>query len=55
MVAGSAAWWLTLSGVVAALRGRFDARAMQWVNRVSGAVIAGFGVVSLAGLLQVGD
>jgi len=55
VVAGSAAWWLTLSGVVAALRGRFDARAMQWVNRVSGAVIAGFGVVSLAGLWKVGD
>jgi len=51
VVAGSAAWWLTLSGVVSLLRGRFDARSMQWVNRLSGAVITAFGVVSLAGLL----
>ena len=52
VVAGSAAWWLTLSGTVAAHRGRFDLRALAWVNRVSGAVIAAFGVISLAGLLE---
>jgi len=53
VVAGSAAWWLTLSGVVAGLGGRFDTRALAWVNRVSGAVIAGFGVVALAGFATV--
>ena len=51
VVAGSAAWWLTLSGAVGALRDRFDARALTWVNRVSGAIIVGFGVAALASLV----
>jgi arginine exporter protein ArgO len=37
--AGSALWWLTLSGGVSLLRSRFDARAMRWVNRLSGVII----------------
>ena len=44
---GSAAWWLALSTVVDRLRGRFDARGLTWVNRVSGAVIIAFGLVAL--------
>lgn len=44
---GSLLWWLTLSGVVAALRSQFDQRRLTWVNRLSGLVIAGFGVISL--------
>ena len=48
--AGSAAWWLILSGVVDRIRNRFDAGRMRWVNRASGALITGFGVVALAGL-----
>ena len=36
---GSALWWLTLSGGVSLLRARFDARAMRWVNRLSGIII----------------
>ena len=51
VVAGSAAWWLLLSGAVSALRDRFDTRAMVWVNRGSGAMICGFGVLALAGLM----
>ena len=51
VVAGSAAWWLTLSGAVGALRGRFDLRTLGWVNRVSGVIIAAFGVLALASLL----
>ena len=50
VVLGSGAWWLLLSGLVSSLRERFDARRMRWVNRLSGAVIAGFGVLALAGL-----
>jgi threonine/homoserine/homoserine lactone efflux protein len=46
---GSAAWWLTLSLLVGALRSRFDARAMLWVNRLSGVIILGFGLVALWG------
>ena len=45
---GSAAWWLLLSGGVSLLRARFDAGTMRWVNRVSAAIIAAFGVVALA-------
>jgi threonine/homoserine/homoserine lactone efflux protein len=37
--AGSALWWLTLSGGVSLLRGRFDTRLLGWVNRLSGVVI----------------
>jgi threonine/homoserine/homoserine lactone efflux protein len=37
--AGSALWWLLLSGGVSLLRDRFDAHLMLWVNRLSGAVI----------------
>jgi threonine/homoserine/homoserine lactone efflux protein len=44
---GSAAWWLLLSGVVGAMRERVGMRTMLWVNRVSGAIVAGLGVVAL--------
>lgn len=45
---GSALWWLILSSVAGALRDRLDARALRWVNRLSGAVITAFGVAALA-------
>ncbi|HLF02759.1 MAG TPA: LysE family transporter [Anaerolineales bacterium] len=48
---GSALWWLTLSFGVGLLRGKFDAGAMRWVNRVSGTIITGFGIVALLSLL----
>ena len=48
---GSALWWLTLSTGVGLLRGRLSDRAMRWVNRASGAVIAAFGVIALASLV----
>ncbi len=49
---GSAAWWLALGGFVGMLRGRVTPRIMVWVNRVSGAVITGFGIgVLLAAVL----
>lgn len=49
--AGSAAWWLLLSGGVGALRSAFTLGWLVWVNRVSGALIAGFGLLALVGLL----
>jgi len=48
VIAGSAFWWLLLSGAVGALRGRLDARVLRWVNRVSGLVIFAFGSLALA-------
>jgi threonine/homoserine/homoserine lactone efflux protein len=50
---GSALWWFGLSGLVSLFRSRIDARALQWVNRVSGAIIAGFGLFALAKLVVV--
>jgi len=49
---GSAAWWLTLSGLVGALRERFTSQAMQWVNYLAGLVIIGFGAVALLSLIK---
>jgi threonine/homoserine/homoserine lactone efflux protein len=49
--AGSALWWLSLSGVVGLLRGRLTTRALRWVNIAAGALILGFGVAALGSLL----
>lgn len=48
---GSALWWCLLSGGVGLLRSRLTAGHLRWVNRVSGAVITGFGLFALASLL----
>jgi threonine/homoserine/homoserine lactone efflux protein len=47
---GSALWWLILSGGVNLLRARFNARAMRWVNVISGALLLGFAAFALASL-----
>lgn len=48
---GSAAWWVILSGVAHGMRSRLTPQKLLWVNRVSGAVIAGFGVAALGRLV----
>jgi threonine/homoserine/homoserine lactone efflux protein len=45
---GSAAWWLLLSGGVSLLRGTFTPARLRWINRLSGVVLAGFGLLALA-------
>ncbi len=50
---GSAFWWLLLSGGVSLLRDRFGSRAMTWVNRLSGVVILGFGLLIMLSLVEV--
>lgn len=52
VMAGSALWWLTLSGTVSVFRGRFDPGQLRWVNRFSGVIIGCFGVVILVSLLH---
>ncbi len=47
---GSAAWWFMLSGGVSLFRSRLNLQAMNWLNRISGAIILGFGVLSLLSL-----
>ena len=44
---GSAVWWLILSCGVGMFRGRFDPHWLQWVNRISGVIITGFGLFAL--------
>lgn len=51
--AGSALWWLGLSTGIGLLRAKVTIRAMLWINRVSGMILMGFGVVALATLLPV--
>lgn len=47
---GSALWWLMLSAGVGLVRARATPALMRWINRVSGAVIGGFGLAALASL-----
>lgn len=47
---GSALWWLLLSGGVSLLRERFTTTGLQWVNRISGVIILGFGLFALSTL-----
>jgi threonine/homoserine/homoserine lactone efflux protein len=49
---GSALWWLSLSLLVGGLRERIDPTRLRWIHRCSGAVIAGFGIVALAGVAR---
>lgn len=44
---GSAVWWLALSAGVGLFRRRVTAAAMLRINRASGAVLAGFGLLAL--------
>lgn len=47
---GSASWWLILSGAVGFFRRALTSERMRWVNRVSGAVLVGFGLLALLSL-----
>jgi threonine/homoserine/homoserine lactone efflux protein len=48
--AGSALWWLILSGVVSLARAKVTVNVMKWINRVSGAVILAFGIFALVSI-----
>ena len=47
---GSAAWWVLLSGIASLLRNWLSRAGFQWVNRISGLVIFGFGLMALFGI-----
>jgi threonine/homoserine/homoserine lactone efflux protein len=52
---GSSLWWVALTTIVGGLRARLTPAVLAWVNRVSGAVLLGFGVLAVAvasGLLR---
>jgi threonine/homoserine/homoserine lactone efflux protein len=47
---GSALWWLLLSGTVGFFRRALTPARLRWVNRLSGAMLAALGVLSLLSL-----
>jgi threonine/homoserine/homoserine lactone efflux protein len=52
---GSSLWWVALTTAVGGLRSRLTPAVLAWINRVSGAVLIGFGVLAIAaasGLLR---
>jgi hypothetical protein len=44
-------WWLILSGFTGILQGLFNFKRLQWLNRISGLIIIGFGLFAFLGLL----
>jgi threonine/homoserine/homoserine lactone efflux protein len=48
VLSGSALWWLILSQAAGALRSRLTLDAMRWVNRCSGVVVLGCGILAIA-------
>lgn len=48
---GSALWWLILSSAASLFRDKFSPHGLQWVNRVSGVIIAVFGAAALLSVL----
>ncbi|MBD2480885.1 LysE family translocator [Planktothrix sp. FACHB-1365] len=51
---GSALWWLILVSGVSLFRDKISADTLQWVNRMSGILIFGFGLGALFSLV-IGD
>ena len=50
---GSALWWLTLSESVNLFRRKLTTARLRWVNRISGMVIAAFGVIALLSVIAI--
>ena len=48
---GSALWWLTLSTGVSIIRSRLTTTGLLWINRLSGIMIGGFGLLILLNLM----
>ena len=47
---GSCAWWFILSGVTGYFRTKMNDEIMVWINRISGAIITGFGFFALVSI-----
>jgi threonine/homoserine/homoserine lactone efflux protein len=48
---GSTLWWILLSASVGSLRLKINLSNMRWINRISGLILIGFGVMSLISLI----
>lgn len=49
---GSAAWWLILSSSAGAVRSKVGPPGMRWINRLSGCIIAAFGLAAFVSLIR---
>lgn len=49
---GSALWWLLLSGMAGLVGLRLKGGGLGWLNRISGIIIAGFGLLALFSLVS---
>ena len=50
VIGGSTGWWLMLTSVIGLFHARIDARAMRLINRISGVLVAFFGLAVLGKL-----
>lgn len=48
---GSLLWWVILSSAINKFRDKFGAQGLQWINRISGILIIGFGLAVLSSLI----
>ena len=51
VVTGSTGWWLVLTSVIGLFHTRIDSGAMRLINRISGALVAIFGLAVLVNLV----
>jgi threonine/homoserine/homoserine lactone efflux protein len=51
---GSILWWAILSSFIGSLRDRFRTENWQWVNKISGILITGFGLAILLSFIVRG-
>jgi threonine/homoserine/homoserine lactone efflux protein len=49
---GSALWWIILSTVTGFFRAKFNSFGLQWINKISGLIIIGFGLFSFLDLRE---
>ncbi len=50
---GSTLWWIILTSAISLFRKNLNTQWFLWINRLSGAVITGFGIVALVSLLSL--
>ena len=50
VVLGSAGWWLALTSIIGLFHTKIDAGTMRLINRISGALVAIFGLAVLGNL-----
>ncbi|NCB77344.1 MAG: LysE family translocator [Negativicutes bacterium] len=48
---GAVLWWFLLSGLINCLRGKFTRHVLEVINRISGVVLALFGVAALVSII----